>query len=57
MSGEFYCEACKGTFEKARSDEEAMSEFLAGPFFIHGDSVAVICEDCYKELENGIKSS
>ena len=57
MSGEFYCEACKGTFEKARTDEEAMSEFLEGPFFIHGDSVAVICEDCYRELENGIKSS
>ena len=51
MSGEFYCEACKETFEKGRSDEETMKEFLEGDFCIPGHPLAVICEVCFQILK------
>ena len=50
MSDQFYCEKCKGTFVKERSDDEAMKEFLDGPFYIPDEPLAVVCEECYQEL-------
>lgn len=51
MSNTFYCQACKETFEKKRSDEEAMKDFLEGDFCILGQPIAVICEDCFQILK------
>ena len=48
----YTCENCGGTFEKNRSDEEAMAEALAADRFPVGEpvDVAVICDDCYNRM-------
>ena len=51
-SGESYtCDRCGGTFEKVRSDEEAMTEArsLWTPETM-ADEQAVICDDCFREF-------
>lgn len=49
--GQFTCEECGGTFDKAMSDEEARAEKLHnfGPAF--ADDCAIICDDCYLKLQ------
>lgn len=50
--GESYtCERCGGTFEKIRSDEEAMAEArsLWTPETM-ADEQCVICDDCFGEF-------
>lgn len=53
MIGEqFTCEACGGSFTKARSDEECWDEAL--DMFpaaqIKNDGVGTVCDDCYKDM-------
>ena len=51
MSGDFTCSHCKLTFQKGRSDEEALSESAEkyGPAPM--SMLAVICEDCFQEID------
>ena len=54
MSGEgesYTCARCGGTFEKVRSDEEAMAEArsLWTPETM-ADPQAVICDPCFREF-------
>lgn len=46
---EFQCNNCKGIFNKAWTDEQAMEEadMVWGEL---GEDPAIICDDCFKEL-------
>lgn len=47
---EFTCAECGGTFEKGRTDEEALSE-LKIKFPGHNpEDCEIICDDCWKSL-------
>lgn len=46
----FTCFKCGGTFDKDRSDEDAMAAMLKtdGPLY-PGETVGILCDDCYQE--------
>lgn len=46
MENTFKCAACKGVFEKGRSDEESLAEAKANGFPM--DELEVVCDDCFK---------
>lgn len=54
---EFRCELCKGTYEKAWSDEEAKKEakdlWSKDPERV---DMAIVCDDCYKKFIQWYKS-
>ena len=49
--GEYTCEECGQTFEKAVSDEEAHAERIANFGDAMADDLAIICDDCYLLLQ------
>jgi hypothetical protein len=51
MSGTYTCEECGGTFDKVVSDDEAHAERLNNFGAAFADDLAVICDDCYLELQ------
>ena len=54
MSEETYkCSECKGTFDKAWSDKDAMEEAERNGF-VHGKLV-IVCHDCYNKIVRFIK--
>lgn len=50
MSDTFTCEICRGVFEKAWTDEEAMAE--AEEAFPTSDltDTGLVCDDCYEKV-------
>jgi hypothetical protein len=48
---EFRCAVCKGTFPKAWSDEEAMSEAEAAFTPEEMAEVDLVCEDCWEAMK------
>ena len=48
---EFTCANCKGVFEKARSDEEAMKETEENFPDEMDEPMEVVCDDCFKKME------
>lgn len=50
---EYQCTLCKGVFEKAWSEEEALTEL--GETFpgVGTDDCALVCDDCYKAIGLG----
>ena len=51
MAEKYTCEACRGTFYKLRSDEEAIREavVLFGMHPANGE-MAIVCDDCFRKL-------
>ena len=49
---EYTCAQCKGDFVSDTPDDEVLSEFLLGPFYIPDQPVDIICDDCYKLLQH-----
>jgi hypothetical protein len=47
----YTCEECGRTFDKGVSDEEAHAERVANFGEAFADDLAVICDDCYLELQ------
>ena len=52
MSNEFTCAHCRGSFTKARSDEEALAECRENfsEAEMSAEGLAVLCDDCYNEF-------
>lgn len=46
----FTCANCGQTFDKGRSDEEAMAESVAGFGEYDPDDLCVVCDDCYQAI-------
>ena len=48
----FICACCHDTFEKIRTDEEAMNETIQtfGEAEIVGQDLSVVCDDCYHRM-------
>lgn len=49
---EYKCDSCKGVFEKAWSDEEALAEMERDFPSLPEEERAVVCDDCYKKITN-----
>lgn len=49
---EFTCDSCGGVFKKGMSDEEAMKEALEQFGDALGDDPAMVCDDCYIEMNS-----
>ncbi len=48
MSEQFTCSACRRTFDKEWTDEEAMNE--ATTLFPDVHDLVVVCDDCWWEM-------
>ncbi len=47
----FKCEVCNEKFETDRSDKECLEELVKSPWFIEGDEIGEICEDCFQKFK------
>jgi hypothetical protein len=57
MTQDLYtCECCGGTFEKGWSDEEMRLESVEKFPELKDEDAAVVCDDCYKKIENYINT-
>ena len=54
MSNEYTCDDCSETFEKTRTDEEALKELEDNFGVIPKDQRAIVCDDCYNKIMNQI---
>ncbi len=52
MPEEFTCSLCHKTYEKERSDEEAMEEAIDHFGEESMKDAAVVCDDCFKLIMN-----
>lgn len=48
--GTFKCAECGGTFQKARTDEEALAESKKQFGDLPSEKLAVICDHCYFDI-------
>jgi hypothetical protein len=52
--GSYTCGECGGTYEKTRSDEEALAEtatLFAGEYASE-DDLAMVCDDCWNAMRS-----
>jgi hypothetical protein len=56
--GQFKCAVCGGTFEKTRSDDEAMVETnsVFSPSE-RAEGLAIVCDDCFKKFMAHIQAN
>jgi hypothetical protein len=47
----FTCDNCRRTFNEKRTEYETRKEFEQAPWNIPGDSIGVMCDDCFKEFK------
>jgi hypothetical protein len=52
MGNTFTCANCGGTFEKGRTDEEAMTESKSLFGDISDNEIEVVCDDCFEKMRN-----
>lgn len=57
MSDTFKCSACGGTFEKARSDEEAEAEMHETFGDLPKDDQSVVCDQCWEIIQKRAKAA
>lgn len=55
MSNQFTCADCGETFDKGRSDEEALKESKEIWGEIPQEDMEIICEDCYQKMMKGLR--
>lgn len=55
-SNTFTCEDCRGTFDKAWTDEEATAESVAIWGALESADAAVVCDDCFETLMRRVSS-
>lgn len=48
---EYTCELCHETFERTRSDEDALAESRKLFGEVEMSELAIVCDDCFKKLE------
>lgn len=54
----YQCDQCGGVFEQGWTDDEAQAEASANGWSqIPAIEMAVVCDDCYKEIMNWAKQS
>lgn len=52
MANKFTCSCCFKTFDKQRSNAEAMKEYKSSPWYVKEDkNPQVICDDCFIEFK------
>lgn len=58
MGGDTYtCAFCGGTFDKGRSDDEAMAESAERFGARDPSDLAVVCDDCFQRMEAAYPAS
>jgi len=58
MTDRFTCAVCGGTFDKQRSDDEALADMRQRcPGTVQDEPLEVICDECFQRLEEFRKGS
>ncbi len=53
---EFNCAKCNKTFKKSWSESEAKKEYEESSWFVEGDIIEVICDDCFLDFKKWVAS-
>ena len=57
MPDTFTCSICRGTFEKAWSDDEAKAEAAVNYPTTPFEDCGIVCDNCYHELPEWMRSA